>query len=86
MWIFWNHGGAVDRSYKGVCWDDTNSSDHLSEVEQKSIITYLNSKIGKTLDVLAYDACLMACAELVYQFRGLASYIAFNEFLTFAGF
>ncbi len=79
MWIFWNHGGAVDRSYKGVCWDDTNSYDHLTEVEQKNIITYLNSKTGKTLDVLAYDACLMGCAELVYQFRGLASYIAFSE-------
>ncbi|MFN3410540.1 MAG: clostripain-related cysteine peptidase [Exilispira sp.] len=81
MWIFWNHGGAVDRSLtpKGVCWDDTNSSDHLSEVEQKSIISYLNSKTGKMLDVLAYDACLMACAELIYQFRGMASYLASSE-------
>ncbi|MCR4421494.1 MAG: clostripain-related cysteine peptidase [Exilispira sp.] len=81
MWVFWNHGGAVDRSFapKGVCWDDTNSSDHLTEVEQKSIISYLNSKTGKTLDVLAYDACLMACAELFYQFRGMVSYIASSE-------
>ena len=82
MWVFWNHGGAVDRSLpttRGVCWDDTNSGDHLTEVEQKNIISYLNSKTGKTLDVLAYDACLMACAELVYQFRGLALYMAFSE-------
>lgn len=81
MWIFWNHGGAVDRSitYKGVCWDDTNNSDHLSEVEQKNIISYLNSKTGKILDVLAYDACLMACAELFYQFRGMVNYIASSE-------
>ncbi|HOV45984.1 MAG TPA: clostripain-related cysteine peptidase [Exilispira sp.] len=78
MWIFWNHGGAVDRA-KGVCWDDTNSSDHLSEVEQKNTITYFYNKIGKAIDVVAYDACLMACAELMYQFKGYVNYLASSE-------
>lgn len=80
MWDYWNHGGAVDRNLiKGVCWDDTNNSDHLTEVEQKDIMSYFANKIGKKVDVVGFDACLMATAEIVYQYKDYADYMVFSE-------
>jgi hypothetical protein len=79
MWIFWNHGGAVDRLMKGVCWDDTNGGNHLSETDQKEIVKYLGGKIGKKVDIVGYDACLMGTAELAYQLREHADYMIASQ-------
>lgn len=82
MWDFWNHGGAVDRNIidnRGVCWDDTNSGDHLTEVEQLAIFDYFYNKIGKKVDIISYDACLMATAEIAYQFKDRADYLVGSE-------
>jgi hypothetical protein len=81
LWIWWNHGGAVDRSalMKGVCWDDTNGSDHLTEVEQKEIMTYFKGKAGKKIDIVGFDACLMATVEIAYQYKDVASYLVASE-------
>lgn len=76
MIIFWNHGGGMDR---GVCWDDTNNEDHLSEVEQLNILEYGKSLLGKKWDVVGYDACLMACGELHYQLRNVADYMVASQ-------
>ena len=73
--VFWNHGGGVDR---GVCWDDSSGS-HLSEVNQKAILEYALSKLGKPFELVGFDACLMATAEICYQYRGLAKYLAASE-------
>lgn len=81
LWIWWNHGGAVDRAFsmKGVCWDDTNSGDHLSETEQKEVMTYFKEQAGKKIDIVGFDACLMATAEIAYQYRDVASYLVASE-------
>jgi len=73
--VFWNHGGGVDR---GVCWDDSSGS-HLSEVSQKAILEYGLSRFGKPFELVGFDACLMATAEICYQYRGLARYMAASE-------
>jgi hypothetical protein len=75
MFVYWNHGGAVDR---GVCWDDTSGT-HLSEVNQKDIMNYAVSRFGKKLEVVGFDACLMATAEIYYQYRNVANYMAASE-------
>jgi hypothetical protein len=83
IWIFWNHGGAVDRSLnmpeRGVCWDQTNGNDHLSEIEQKQVFEYFSKKIAKKIDIVGFDACLMATAELLYQYKNYTQYIAASE-------
>ncbi len=79
---YWNHGGAVDRSTpstKGVCWDDTNNHDHLSELEQSNIMEYFTNKIGKKLELIGFDACLMATAEIIYQYKDYANYLVASE-------
>jgi hypothetical protein len=80
--VYWNHGGAVDRSYsanRGVAWDDTNNGDHLTEVEQKEIGDYAVSVFGKKIEMVGFDACLMATAEIYYQYRNIANYMAASE-------
>jgi hypothetical protein len=80
LWIWWNHGGAVDRtSQKGVCWDDTSGGDHLTETEQKEIMLYLKQQTGKKIDIVGFDACLMATAEIAVQYAGPASYLVASE-------
>lgn len=84
MFIFWDHGGGVDRlraepTYKGVCWDD-NSGDHLSESDQLDIISHAAQyQGGKKVDIVGYDACLMATAEVFYQMKDVASYAVASE-------
>jgi hypothetical protein len=80
-WIYWNHGGAVDRAAatRGVCWDDTNDGDHLTELEQTEIMDHFMKKAGKKLDLVGFDACLMATAEIVCQYAGRALYLVASE-------
>ncbi|MCG8571971.1 MAG: clostripain-related cysteine peptidase [Spirochaetes bacterium] len=83
FFIYWNHGGAVDRSFqgpsRGVCWDDTNGGDHLTETEQENIVQYMSNKIGDKIDIVGYDACLMACAEIGYLNSFYADYLVASE-------
>ena len=65
----WNHGGGI----RGVCWDDsTTDSDNLnlpeldvafSQINNASINNISDNKI----DIVGYDACLMAGASIHYQ-------------------
>ncbi|HOD15000.1 MAG TPA: clostripain-related cysteine peptidase [Spirochaetota bacterium] len=81
MWVYWNHGGAVDRAVreKGVCWDDTSGGDHLTETEQTDIMAYAKKKLGRKIDIAGFDACLMATAEIAYQYAGTAAYLVASE-------
>jgi hypothetical protein len=85
MFIFWDHGAGADRSssapsniMKSVC-DDNPSGTALDEVEQKQIIYDLSTKIGKKVDIVGYDACLMGMAEVIYQLRDCADYVIASE-------
>ncbi len=73
--ILWDHGsGAMYGSYGGgVCWDDTNSHDYLTEAEIISAID------GKNIDLLGLDACLMAATEFFYSFRDYADVLVGSE-------
>ncbi len=85
MFDYWNHGKAVDRSentfsnLQGIAWDDTNGSDWLNETEQKNIIEFFYNKINRPIDIVSYDACLMATAEIAYMYKGYANYLVASE-------
>ena len=59
---FWNHGGGI----MGVCWDDTSSSDKLTMPEVRSAVV----GAGVVMDVIMFDACDMAQAEIAHLFQG----------------
>ncbi len=73
--IMANHGGGAKEKTKNnqninraICWDDShydgNSPDCLYMGEISDTLTQEQS-----VDVLAFDACLMGTAEVAYQFR-----------------
>jgi len=57
--VLWDHGG----NWRGVCWDETTlNRDYLTITELKTALT----ASPVTIDVLGFDACLMASAEVTY--------------------
>ncbi|GAA0076016.1 clostripain [Clostridium sp. CTA-5] len=67
-----NHGGGARddkkeeevKNPKAVCWDETDDNDCLYTAEITDTLTE-----DESVDVLAYDACLMGTAEVAYQYR-----------------
>ncbi|MCD6157200.1 MAG: hypothetical protein J7J27_02440 [Euryarchaeota archaeon] len=70
--VFWDHGNAWRRAgpgspnYKGVCWDDTNGSDYLTEQEIVQVLTEIRD-MGIHLDIVGFDVCLLGQAEILYD-------------------
>ena len=63
---------------KGYGFDST-AADFLDNRELKRAVTSIVKKIGRPLDLLGFDACLMANTEVAYQLRGLVNWIAASE-------
>lgn len=77
MLLFWNHGA----SWYGVCWDDSSpledgEADCLQMVEISDALGSVADVLpdGK-LQIVGFDACLMAGIEVAYQMRSHAEYM-----------
>lgn len=68
---FWDHGGGI----MGICWDDTSGSDKLTMTEVRSAVV----GAGVVMDVVMFDACDMAQAEVAHLFQGYADYAVFSQ-------
>jgi len=74
--VIWDHGAGWKKSslFKGAVQDETSDSfmslPDLAEAVRSS---------GVHLDVINFDACLMAMYEVAYEFLGLADYMVFSE-------
>ncbi|MBN2544210.1 MAG: hypothetical protein JXB50_00335 [Spirochaetes bacterium] len=87
IFVFWDHGTGVDKSIissdtyiqKSVGRDESDGSSELSDSEQVDILQHLNAKIGRKLDLLVYDACLMGMAEIMHQAKNYANYFVGSE-------
>ncbi len=75
--IIWNHG---DGWYKGVS-DDDGSSDGIgvSNGELKSALSSIKSIIGKKLEFVGFDACLMGMWEVLDVIKDYARYATVSE-------
>ncbi len=79
--IIWNHGSGWITSKdtvpaemtKGISYD-YETKNHISTPELGAALR----AIGK-VDILAYDACLMQMAELLYEVKGHADYVVGSE-------
>ncbi len=69
--IIWDHGGGPG----GAAWDDTNGQDYLTLKEMREAI----EASGVHLDLIGFDACLMATIDAAYEFRSVADYMAASE-------
>jgi hypothetical protein len=67
--VLWNHGG----SFWGVAWDeDTNGSeehDMISMPDLKEGLASTEAYLGHNLDLIGFDACLMANVAVLHQLR-----------------
>lgn len=63
--VLWDHGGG----WHGACWDDT-SGDYLDLDNISTGLNALKEHLGRPVDVVGLDACLMAGIEILYQLRG----------------
>jgi len=67
--VLWNHGSGWKLRVpptKGVCWDHTNGNDHLTSPELQYALSSIQSLIGRDLDIIGFDACLMGMEEIDY--------------------
>lgn len=75
--IVWNHGSGwvttKGSANKGISYD-FETKNHISTPELGAAMR----QIGK-VDILAYDACLMQMAELLYEVDGYADYVVGSE-------
>jgi len=76
--IVWNHGSGWVTSKgpvvnKGISYD-FETKNHISTPELGAAM----KEIGK-MDILAYDACLMQMAELLYEVKDYADYVVGSE-------
>ncbi|MBN1937522.1 MAG: hypothetical protein JW934_22885 [Anaerolineae bacterium] len=71
--ILWNHGDGWRASSlakagrKAICWDDTSGRDALDAAELRDVLSMVTSDGAAPLDMLAFDACLMAMIEIDTQ-------------------
>jgi hypothetical protein len=80
----WDHGGA----FNGICWDDTTFEEEGVEdcillPEMREAFWGAYNTTSEIIDVVGFDACLMAMPEVAYQLRGLADYLVFSEELVY---
>jgi PKD repeat protein len=68
------------RGSTGIAWDDTSGSDEFISVgELRAALNEATSSGAAPLDVLHYDACLMAMLENAYQVKDFAANLVVSE-------
>lgn len=79
--VIWNHGGGF-RSLsltKDIVWDDTNGGDRITMPELEDALSMISAQIGKNIDIVGMDACLMAMTEVAYQIKDYANILVTSE-------
>jgi Clostripain family. len=73
------HGVAAHANSRGICYDDTSAGDSLDNRELKDVLARACSLIGRKVDILGMDACLMNMVEVAHQLRDSVDYIVGSE-------
>ena len=74
----WNHGGG---SVYGVAFDEQYAMDSLTlgELRQAFSAVFKENPENQPLDIIGFDACLMATLDTAYTFSDLAKYMVASE-------
>lgn len=77
MLIFWNHGGG---STSGVCFDETANYDGLTIHEiNDALYNFTEANPDFHLDLIGFDACLMATYEAAAHMQYYADFMVASE-------
>jgi hypothetical protein len=63
---------------RAIAFDD-QAEDFLDNIELKRILNGARKAIGRKIDVLGMDACLMSMAEVAYQLRDAAEFMVGSQ-------
>ena len=79
--IFWMNSQPETRNSqpeRSIAYDDT-SRDALDNRELKEVLSRISKKIGKKIDLLGMDACLMQMVEVAYQLKDCVEIMVGSE-------
>ncbi len=82
MLSVWNHGSGLFAAntnvFKGFAWDDKGSNMNTKDLNGLILPAFAKAA-GQPLDILGFDACLMAHVEIGYQAKGMLNYLIASE-------
>jgi hypothetical protein len=80
--IIWNHGSgwkdANGEILKGISYDDS-SNNHITTAQLTTATKEIEENLGKKLDILCFDACLMQMLEVQYAVKDTCDYLIASE-------
>lgn len=66
-------------THRSICYDDISGGDALDNRELKDVLTRGCTVIGKKIDILGMDACLMTMVEVAWQLRDSVDVLVGSE-------
>jgi hypothetical protein len=69
-----------NKAFFKICTDD-NTGESLTNIDLREVLRRVRKRIGRPIDVLGMDACLMSMIELCYDLRDGANFIVASESL-----
>ncbi|MEW6708525.1 MAG: clostripain-related cysteine peptidase [Candidatus Riflebacteria bacterium] len=80
--VIWNHGSGWKDAHgdiiKGISYDDS-SNNHITTGQLTIALKEIEANLGKKLDILGFDACLMQMIEVAYAVKDHAAYLVGSE-------
>jgi len=67
------------QAHRSICYDDTSGGDALDNRELRVVLAGICALIGRKIDLLGMDACLMNMVEVAYQLRDSVNVIVGSE-------
>ena len=78
--LFHHSTNATGHStHRSICYDDHSGGDALDNSELKNVLARACTAIGKKIDILGMDACLMTMVEIAWQLRGSVEILVGSE-------
>jgi hypothetical protein len=82
--VLWDHGmGCVGLPSQsiigGVCYDDASNGDCITMAELRQAMLTIRGSLGRNLNIIGFDACLMEMVEVAYQVRDTADIMVGSE-------
>ncbi len=80
--ILWNHGSGWQKAagVKGAGWDDTEGDMlGISNGELRALLRKIKNYLGRNIDILGFDECLMCMMEIASEAMGYVNYIVASE-------
>lgn len=67
------------QEHRSICYDDTSDGDALDNRELRIVLAGICALLGRKIDLLGMDACLMSMVEVAYQLRESVNVIVGSE-------